>query len=128
MSGELHVPPDMLVLRFSPTQPEALVRKAEQEFRRVGHYGLSVFAAAPVAAESEDALVQRLLEASKLAGIRPGPKFYTCLRAGNLLDAGFVFIKDEDPNEVPEHYCVNLGTSALSVVQAFLAAFVERRR
>lgn len=128
MPSEQHVPEGMLVVRFSPTDPERLVVKAEQEFRRSGHYGLSVFAAAATAGESNDAVIQRLLDASELSGIRPVPKFYVCEHSGNLTGAGFVFMKDMYPGERPEHYCVNLGTSALSAVQTFLAAFVERRR
>lgn len=57
-------------------------------------------------AESNDDLHVRLLTASELHNIDPSrnEKYDVCARARNLQEAGFIFTKDGDEDEVPEHY------------------------
>src|SRR5580700_400151 len=109
-----NVPPDAVVMRFPPVQPEAVFKKAIQEHRRTGHYAVSVFADEAGQGESAEAVEARLLKASELGGIDPArnPNYYIC-RAQVLLDMKFTFLKyDDEPdksNELPEHYSVDLG-------------------
>jgi hypothetical protein len=117
---------DALVIRFRPTDPDRVLRIAALEFRRIGRYRLSVFAAAKRPGETDATLRRRLLEASELAGMDPAnnPKFYVCAEAGELLERGFVFYKDGDDDERDEHYSVDLGADATREdVERFLGAF-----
>lgn len=105
------MPRDALVIRFRPTNPDAVFAWAEKEHRRTDRYRLSVFADAKREGESAEDLRVRLLEASELAGVdrSRNSKYYVCARAGELLDRGFTFWKDGDDDEVSEHYSVDLG-------------------
>lgn len=136
MSGEeeraVTLPDDAIVIRFRPTEPDAVLNWAGKEHRRTGHYRLSVFADAPREGEDEDAVIARLLVASELAGIDPqrNRKLFVCTRASKLADLGFTFHKDEEDDEVSEHYSVDLGLSPnLDDAVRFLSPFepVERR-
>ena len=84
------VPDDALVIRFRPTDPQAVLKRAELEFRRVGRYQLSVFAAARASGESDADLRQRLLKVAELSGMNPANhrKYYVCTRAEELLKRG----------------------------------------
>lgn len=120
------VPPDALVIRFRPTDPESVLRRAEVSARLDGRYLLSVFADAPTAGESEIDLRARLLKASEMSGLPAdkNKKYYVCTRAKELLDRGFAFCKDGDDDELDEHYSVDLGSSpTLGDVCRFLEAF-----
>ncbi|SDR76340.1 hypothetical protein SAMN04488570_0304 [Nocardioides scoriae] len=121
---------DAVVIRFAPTSTEAVLKRARMEFRRAQHYGLSVFADSARPGESRDQLIARLLDDSQLAGIDPlnNKKYYVCAKAGNLVDSGFVLVKDgseEGEAELPTHYCVNLGEEdpSVAIAATFLAQF-----
>ncbi len=124
---------DSVVVRFKPIDPVAVLKRAVLEQRRTagtsppGHHGLSVFVVS-TAGRSHDAAVTRAIEVAELDGIRPKQKCYVTT-VGNLLDLGFVFLKDEDPGELDEHYCVSLGAEPdLADVERFLQAFSEREQ
>jgi hypothetical protein len=74
------VPGDALVIRFRPTNPDSVLRRSVQEFKRIGRHGASVFVAAPEASETDAALRRRLLAVAELVGMTPEnhPKFYVC--------------------------------------------------
>jgi hypothetical protein len=127
----VEVPGDALVIRFRPTAPEAVFGRAEKEFRRVGRYRLSVFAALRAAGETDAELEQRLLKVADLSGMNPAdhPKYYVCARAEELQRRGLVFYKDRDDDEMDEHYSVDLGTdSPRENVEKFLEAFGPAQR
>lgn len=101
-----------VVIRFRPTQAEAVLRSAQKEFRRVGHYGCSVYAGVPRDGESQEDVVRRVLQSADLAGmtVRSGnKKAFVCARASRIEEQGFAFLKDGDDDELDDHYCVNLG-------------------
>jgi hypothetical protein len=123
---EVDVPRDALVIRFSPTMPETVLKRADQAYRECGRYQLSVFAAVKQGDESEEDLHARLLQASEMHHISPetNRKYFVCSEAGRLYDRGFTFWKDGDPDETPEHYSVDLGVDAIQdQVLSFLDAF-----
>lgn len=118
------------VIRFSPTTLEPVLRRARQEYRAYGRYGLSVWASVKAGGETDEDLHRRILKASSLA-MDPArnPKFWLCSQAGRLLDLGFVFYKNENEDEPPEHYSVDLGPELTDdVVRSFLDAFVKKER
>jgi hypothetical protein len=121
------VDPAAVVIRFRPTDPDRVLASAEVERRRIGRFGLSVFADVARPDEDEDAVVARLLVAADLAGMGSDrhPKFWICATASEFLDEGFVFYKDEDDvDELPEHFSVDLGDVAtLTDVRRFLDRF-----
>jgi hypothetical protein len=123
---------EALVIRFRPTDPDAVLGWAQKEFRRVGCYRLSVFADVQQPDETEDHLIRRLLGASEMSGIDPksNKKYFVCTRAAELLERGFTFWKDGDDDEQDEHYSVDLGVDATrDDVVRFLGVFspaVER--
>lgn len=130
------LPDDAVVVRFSPVQPDRVLRKVAQEYRRVQAWGLSVFADAPRSGEDMDAVVRRLLEAAELDGMNPATnrKYYVCTRAAELRSRGFTFYKydeAEKPDELPEHYSVDLGSvegaPTEATVISFLGAFDAKR-
>ncbi|MFJ3618003.1 hypothetical protein ACIPSH_07580 [Streptomyces iakyrus] len=127
MSSEAEVPPDALVLRFKPMDPERCLKRLDQDFRATGDYSLSVFADVQRPGETVEDLKRRLLAASELQGINPisNKAYYVCTRAEKLLERKFTFRKDEDGDEVPEHYSVDFGSTAptLEDVERFLEAF-----
>lgn len=102
---------DALVMRFRPTAADALLRQAEKTFRFQGAYRLSVFADAARPEETETSLIRRLLRAAELSQISVdgNPKFWLCASAGQLMDDGFRFVKDNYAGEEPEHYSIDLG-------------------
>lgn len=120
------VPRDAVVIRFRPTQVESVLSHALVEYRYSGRAGLSVFADVAGDNENRDALLARLLGLSELAGLDPGKnrKFWICSTAAELLDEQFVFYKDEDDDELPEHYSIDLGgTPTPTSVGRFLGHF-----
>jgi hypothetical protein len=120
------VPADALVIRFRPTDADQVFKWAEKEFRRTGRYRLSVFAGVRAAGESDDDLKRRLLRTAELSGIdlTNQRKIYVCTRAEELSGRGLVFYKDEDDDELDEHYSVDLGLeSPRENVDRFLEAF-----
>ncbi|MFE9685796.1 hypothetical protein [Streptomyces sp. NPDC006285] len=129
MSSEAEVPPDALVLRFKPMDPERCLKRLNQDFRDTGDYSLSVFADVQGADETVDQLKARLLSASELQGMKPSSNkaYYVCTRAEALIERKFTFRKDEEGDEVPEHYSVDFGPSAptLEDVERFLEAFSD---
>lgn len=120
------VPSDALVIRFRPIAPDAVLRRAVNEFKRTGRHGASVFATTGRAGESDSAMRRRLLAVAELAGMSPEnhPKYYVCAHARELIRRGFVFYKDGDDDERDEHYSVDLGPAAtLDDAERFLEAF-----
>jgi hypothetical protein len=108
---------------------ETLLKKAAQEYRRIGRYRLSVWAAMAGQGESAEAVEARLLLAAftRLDAAR-NDWYFTCT-AGQLLDRGFTFWKDDEPDEPPEHYSVDLGDRiTLDDVSRFRGAFGPARR
>jgi hypothetical protein len=55
------------VIRFRPTDPDRVLASAAKEYRRTGHYRLSVFAGTLAPGEDEAALQDRLLRAAELS-------------------------------------------------------------
>lgn len=108
---EVDLPDDAIVVRFRPTAPDSVLAWAGKEFRRTGHHRLSVFAATKRDDEDDDAVIQRLLGVSQLAGVDPSrnKRFYVCTAAAKLKKLNFAFYKDEDDDEPEEHYSVDLG-------------------
>lgn len=99
---------------------------AQKEYRRVGHYGLSVFADIKSGTETTEELTRRLLSVTELAGVDPrtNAKFFVCTQAEELVSRGFAFFKDGDDDELPEHYCVILGDDPdVGTVTRFLQPF-----
>lgn len=127
MSSEAEVPPDALVLRFKPMDPERCLKRLNQDYRATGDYSLSVFLDTPHQGETLEALKRRLLAASELQRIRAESNkvYYVCTRAEKLLERKFTFRKDEDDDEVPEHYSVYFGSAepTLEDIERFLEAF-----
>jgi len=124
----VELPDDALVIRFPPVAPEGVLRGAQKEARRTGGlHRLSVFAGVARDEETEAQLVDRLLAASEVAGINPATnrKYFVCVRADELLSRGFTFWKDdEDEEELPEHYNVDLGPEpGLADAERFGEAF-----
>lgn len=127
----VEVAPDALVIRFSPVGPDNVLKRAALAARRRGYFTSSVFAAVKTGHEDDEALRARLLRASELHHIDPNrnEKYFVCARAGDLLDLGFVFMKDEDEDEAAEHYSVHLGDSpSREDVERFLSAFTIKER
>jgi hypothetical protein len=128
---EVIVPADAFVIRFRPFEPGRVLASAEKEYRRAGHYRLSVFADTAEPDERAEAVVKRLLQVAELDGIptATNPKYTLCTAAGKLLDRGFVFHKydedDPDPvDELDEHYSIDLGEEpTLGDVARFLEPF-----
>jgi hypothetical protein len=126
------VPDDAVVIRFRPIDPQSVLNSAEKEARRTGgRWGASVFADVPRPGESQEDVIARLLVASELSGIDPkgNRKYFVCAQAKELLDRGFTFWKDEDDDELQEHYSVVLGESpSVDDAVRFLEPFGEGRR
>jgi hypothetical protein len=123
---EATVPRDAIVVRFRPTEVDSLLRWAEKSHRLTGRYTLSVFADRQVREETADQTIARLLQSADLSGIDPNhnPRYYVCSQAGDLLDRGFTFLKDDEEDELPEHYSVDLGPSPdRATVCRFLEVF-----
>jgi hypothetical protein len=113
-------------VRFRPTDPVSVLGWAEKEFRRTDFYRLSVFADAPRGDEPRASVIGRLVEAAALSGIDPAKnrRVFVCASAGDLLDLNFLFYKDDEDDEVPEHYSIDLGPSPdEAVVRRFLEPF-----
>jgi hypothetical protein len=92
--GEVVVPDDAIVVRFLPFQRESVLKSAEREHRRIGHYRLSSFADAPSPCKSAQETVDRLLRAAELDGLsREGNEKFLVTSAKELLDRGFGFHK-----------------------------------
>jgi len=120
------VPGEALVIRFRPTEPGSVLKRASLEFRRIGRYRLSVFAAVKHSGETDADLRRRLLKASELSviGSANHREYYVCTRAEELLARGLAFYKDGDDDERDEHYSVDLGTDATHEdVERFLEVF-----
>ena len=108
----VEVPRDAIVIRFRPTDPETVFKRAERDSRRSGTWRLSVFADVQRRGETEQDTINRLLAVSELSGIKAAdnPRYFVCVRAEELLSRSFVFVKDGDEDERPEHYSVDLGS------------------
>lgn len=135
----VNLPDDAMVIRFRPTAPESVLSRAAVEHRRIGVYGLSVFADVARSGEDRDDLIKRLLKASELDGMDPekNKNVWVCAEARELRKPGFSFYKytaDEDPEsrELPEHYSVDLSdvepTPSVATVEKFLAPFSSEKR
>lgn len=124
-----HVPRNMLVVRLRPVSPEAFVKQAQLEFvySNGDHYGISVFGTVPLPGESEDDTIARLWLVI-LTRLKDDRRYWVSTHSGNLLDRGFVFVKDEEPDELPEHYCVSLTPPDEARAKELMEQFEERRR
>jgi hypothetical protein len=130
-AGTVALPGDALVIRFRPTDPDRVLKRAGDEYRRTGRHGASVFAAVGEPGETDVALKRRLLAVAELSGMKPEdhPKFYVCTRAEELYRRGFMFYRDGDDDEMDEHYSVDLGADAVREdAVRFLEAFDMERR
>lgn len=109
--GGTAISPDAVVIRFRPTDPDAVLRWAVKEHRRTGRYAVSVFADIQRAAEDRRAVIGRLLRVAQLSGIDPSSNrnVWICTSAERILEEGFTFHKDEEEDELREHYSVDLG-------------------
>lgn len=118
------VPHEAHVIRFRPTEPAAVLHRAELEYRRAGVAGLSVFADVAKTDEDDQAVAARLIRAASLGGVRltGNPKFYRTT-AGALYEKEFTFVKDNEDEEPAEHYSVDLGKADLDNVVRFLEVF-----
>jgi hypothetical protein len=98
------VPRDAVVIRFRPTEPDAVWNWACKEHRRIGRHRLSVFAAVRLKRETQQDVIDLLLRASELAGIDPerNKKYCVCTSAAEVLDLGFTFWRDGDDEERDE--------------------------
>lgn len=125
------LPGDALVVRFSPTSAERVLRKAELLSRDSGGAHLvSVFVGVSGPDETQDAVLVRVLRATE-TDFDPvkNRNFFVCARADTLVDRGFSFVKDGYAGEIAEHYSVDLGFSpTLADVERFLGAFERRKR
>lgn len=127
----VEVPEAALVIRFAPWTATNVLNRAGLAYRRRGEYTASVFADLKADTESDDDLVRRLYVAAGLHGIDPeqNAKYDRCALAAELLELGFMFMKDEDEDEAAEHYSVRLGDSpTLEDVERFLSVFTRERR
>ena len=117
---------DAVVIRFRPTELDAVVRQAMKAYRYDGYYGLSVFADVKKSGESDEDTERRLVEVAHLGNIsREGNRSYSVARAGDL--ERFSFRKDEkDDKEAPEHYTVDMGS--LEELEATVADFLSSFR
>ena len=119
------------MIRFRPSEPAAILRSAQKEYRRSGKYRISVFADSKVEGETEDEqLIDRLLRAAQLSNIKPegNKKFWLCARAAALMDDGFEFVKDNYPGEETEHYSIDLGNEpSLQDTEQLAGHFSESR-
>jgi hypothetical protein len=115
-----------IVMRFRPTDPDAVLGKAEVEFRRAGHYGLSVFADVQRDGETEADVLRRLLAASLLdrIALSNNKRIFVCAQAVEITSMGFAYLKDDEADELDEHYCIDLGPDpTLDRVRQLLGAF-----
>jgi hypothetical protein len=91
-------------------------------------YRLSVWIGSPREGETEREVLQRLVVAAGLGGLRVDEERNRVLwrsTVGELLDQGFTFKKDGYPDEPDEHYSVDLGPAGPTreVVERFVKAF-----
>jgi hypothetical protein len=102
---------DALVIRLRPLKPEAMLEQAKKAFRDGGHHYLSVYSDKRRDDETEADLVTRLLNAAEVSNIlrANNPKYWFCQKASDLLDDGFIFVKDGYDGEMPEHWSIDLG-------------------
>lgn len=124
------IDPAAVVIRFRPTDPTAVLRSAEKEFRRTGVYGVSVFADLARSGESDADTIRRLVAVAGLSGLdlSSNKRVYVCSRAAEILALKLRFTKDDDPDELAEHYSVDLGQApTVDVVESFLGVFDEGR-
>ena len=127
---QVEISRDALVIRFKPMTTDGLLGSLRREYRRIERYRLSVFATTVNRGESAEAVEIRLLDvAFKRIDPRRNDWYFTCT-AGQLLDRGFTFWKDDDdPDELAEHYSVDLGERpTLDDVSRFRGAFGLARR
>jgi hypothetical protein len=128
---KVDIPPDAVVIRFRPFTAEAVLASAAKEYRRAGHYRVSVFADARRPGEEESDVVARLMQVAGLSGIdvASNPRYMLCSSGEDITARGFEFHKDDedDPDpvdEATEHYSVELGNEpTLEDAGRFLAPF-----
>jgi hypothetical protein len=127
---EAHPDDDAMLIRFRPTDPDAVLAVAQKEYRRTGRFGLSVFAGVKAEGESDDQLRERILRATEIQiDVDGNPKYWLCERARELSALGFTFYKDGDAAEIEEHYSVDLGSEITKDdVIRFLEAFEKQER
>jgi hypothetical protein len=124
--GAVAIPGDALVVRFRPTAPESVLKRAATAFKLTGRHDASVFATVRRPGETTSAMRRRLLAVAELSGMTPEnhPKYYVCAQAEELIRRGFAFYRDGDDDERDEHYSVDLGRDAtLDDAERFLGAF-----
>ena len=99
-----------MVIRFRPTELESVMRWAQKEHRRTGHYRVSVFADIPRSGETQAQTEARLVGVAEATGIdlKKNPNHWVTRRSEL---ASYEFHKDDEPDELPEHYSVDLGAA-----------------
>jgi len=123
--------PNAMVLRFRPTQPEAVLTSAQKEFRNSGRWLVSVWVDAAREGEAEADVILRLLAASEIGGMEAAnnPRYYVCASAQELIDRGFAFVKDGYDEEPELHFSVDMGPDPdIETVERFLEPFTAARR
>lgn len=131
MPRPVSLPDDTIVIRFPPATASGVLKRARLAAAAGHGHVASVFAALPRDGESEQQVIDRLVETAGLSGINleRNRKVYVCTRAGKITGAGLTFVKDGYDGEVPEHYSVDLGDQATEEdAQRFLGTFDEGRR
>jgi hypothetical protein len=124
-SYRVDVPPEAHVIRFRPTDPNAVLGHAITAYNRTGIPGLSVFADIAHDGEDQAATVNRLVATANFTSIN-ARVFVTTASA--ILEKGFCFTKDDVDDEHSEHYSVDIGKADLDSVVRFLDVFEDRRR
>ncbi|MGV8874265.1 MAG: hypothetical protein ACOH2Q_17155 [Rhodococcus sp. (in: high G+C Gram-positive bacteria)] len=120
---------DALVIRFKPMQPEAVLRRAALDARRIdgpGEHTASVWCAVRADDESEEQARRRVLQVTADNGLNAdkNKKFWVCTYVRELRDRGFVFIKDGYEGEPEAHFSVILGNPpTLDDVERFIEPF-----
>jgi hypothetical protein len=130
VAKEVTLDDDAIVIRFRPTSPDAVLRSVRAEHARVGHHGASCFASAALEGEDDEDVYRRLLAVAELGHIAltNNKNFYVCSRACEVTALGFVFLKDEESGELPDHYCADLGEDpTLDDVTTFLSVFSPKK-
>lgn len=99
-----------LVVRFTPIKAERVFDHALVAYDWCGRYGVSVFCTPRVPGENDQDLNRRVCGIAKLGRMRESNRWYwVCSEAHTLMNAGFQFYKDGYPDEISEHYSVDIG-------------------
>jgi hypothetical protein len=114
------LPPDAIVVRFSPMSTERLIERAQRDAVE-GHPRLSVFCRVQEEGQTVDELLGRLCAEAPVTG-----RHVWLSTVRRIEDAGFELEHTPPPDC---HYDVDLGTGSVAdAVASFQSAFDPRRR